>query len=73
MKKKYVLEGLDCPVCALKIEDTVRKMDGVQSVSVSFIGQTLVLEASDEEFDRVAGRMVKAVKRAEPDCCIHLK
>ena len=35
MKKTFVLDDLDCANCAAKIENAVREIEGVISVSVS--------------------------------------
>ena len=37
MKKKFKMEDLDCANCAAKMEDGIRKIDGVTSASVSFM------------------------------------
>ena len=37
MKKKYKIEGLDCANCAAKIEEALYKLEGVNSVRVSFL------------------------------------
>lgn len=68
MKKVYRLEELDCALCAAKIEDAVRKIEGVRAVSVNFIGQKLTLEADDAVFEDVLKKAVKAVRRVEPEC-----
>ncbi len=39
-----VLEGLDCANCALKIENAIRKIDGVTQVNLDFTTQKLTLE-----------------------------
>lgn len=70
MKKVYRLEELDCANCAAKMEDAIRKIEGVQSVSVNFMGQKLTLEAEDEAFEDILEKAIKAVKRVEPDCRI---
>lgn len=70
MKKVYRLEELDCANCAAKMEDAIRKIEGVQSVSVNFMGQKLTLEAEDEAFEAILEKAIKAVKRVEPDCRI---
>lgn len=72
MKKSYKLEDLDCANCAQKMEDAIKKLDGVQDASVSFIGQKLTLSAEDDCFDEVLKQAVKACKRIEPDCRIVL-
>lgn len=73
MKKSFELEDLDCAVCAQKMEDSIRKIDGVIDVSVSYIMQKLVLEADDRKFDEILKKVIKACKRVEPDCRIKVK
>ena len=46
MKKTIKLLDLDCGHCADKIQNAVKKIDGVTSVSVNFLGQKMVLELS---------------------------
>ncbi|MDD3336265.1 MAG: cation transporter [Eubacteriales bacterium] len=70
MKKTFVLDELDCANCGLKMEDAIRKINGVQNVSISFMTQKLMLEAADDQFERVLSEAVKACKRVEPDCRI---
>ena len=70
MKKTFLLEDLDCAHCAQKIEDGIRRLDGVKSVSVNFLTQKLILEADDADFPRVLDGAVRISKRIEPDCII---
>ena len=42
MRKVINLEDLDCPVCAQKIEDKLKKMPEINEVSVSFITQKII-------------------------------
>ncbi|MBQ3411292.1 MAG: cation transporter, partial [Bacillus sp. (in: Bacteria)] len=44
VKKKLMLEGLDCANCAMKIEKGVGNIEGVNSCSVNFATKTMVLE-----------------------------
>ena len=53
MKKTIKLIDLDCGHCAAKIENAVKKIDGVTNVSVSFIKQKMDLEAPDDKFDAI--------------------
>ena len=48
MKKKYIIEGLDCANCGAKIEDAISKMDGVNSASVSFLTEKVKLDLADD-------------------------
>lgn len=70
MKKTYPLVDLDCANCAQKMEDAIRKLDGVQEARVSFLTQKLTLAADDARFDEVLRQVVKTCKRIEPDCQI---
>ena len=54
------------------MEDAIQKLDGVQSVSISFLAQKLTIEAEDARFDEIMKNVVKACKRIEPDCEIKL-
>ena len=73
MKKTYALDELDCANCGLKMEEAVRKIEGVKSVNISFMTQKITLEADDADFDRVLKEAVKACKMVEPDCRIVVK
>lgn len=68
MKKTYKLEDLDCANCAAKMEDAIRKIDGVTGASVSFIMQKMTIEAADDRFDQILKDVLKTIKKVEPDC-----
>ena len=73
MKKVFKLVDLDCANCAAKMERAIAQLDGVQSVTVSFLAQKLTLEADDARFDQIVKEAVKACKKVEPDCEIVVK
>ena len=70
MKKNYKLEDLDCANCAAKMERAVAKIDGVNSVSNSFMSQRIVIQGDDSRFDEIMDQVVKTCKKVEPDCRI---
>ena len=70
MKKTFALEELDCANCAAKLERAVAKIEGVRSVTVSFLTQKLTLEADDGQFDEIFEKVVKPFRKIEPDCAI---
>ena len=72
MKKQFALEELDCANCARKMEDALRKLDGVEDVQVNFLRQTLTLTAADGDFNRVLKAAAKTIRQVEPDCRILL-
>lgn len=73
MKKVFEMEDLDCANCAAKMEDAIRKIEGVTYVSISFMAQRMTIEADDAKFDAIMKQVQKAVKKVEPDCRILLK
>lgn len=72
MKKRYKLVDLDCANCAAKMEDAIKKIDGVQDATVSFMTQKLTIEAEDERFDAIMREVAAVCKRVEPDCQIQM-
>ncbi|MHB1420354.1 MAG: heavy metal translocating P-type ATPase [Bacillota bacterium] len=55
---RYTLAGLDCASCATKIEQELRKIKGLEGVTVNFAGQRVelppeLIEAAREAIDRV--------------------
>lgn len=73
MKKVFKLVDLDCANCAAKMEDAIKKIDGVNSASVNYMAQKLTLDADDERFDDILKLVVKTCKKVEPDCEIVIK
>ena len=67
MKKTFKIL-VDCPVCAMKVEGAIKKIEGVEAVSVNFLMEKLVIEADEKNFDEILKKAKKAAKRIEPDC-----
>ena len=72
MKKKFKLEDLDCANCAAKMENAIKKIEGVNDASVSFLAQKMTMDAQDERFDDIMKEVVKVCAKVEPDCRILL-
>lgn len=70
MKKKFKLQDLDCANCAQKMEDAIKKIEGVNDASVSFMTQKMSIDADDEKFEAIMDEVVKVCKKVEPDCVI---
>ena len=72
MKKHYKFE-IDCANCAAKVEDAIKKIDGVNNATVSFMTQKMKVEFADGSDEKaVMENVVKACKRVEDDCEIYL-
>ena len=72
MKKKFKLEDLDCANCAAKMENAIKKIDGVNDATVSFLAQKMTIDAVDEKFDDIMKEVVAVCAKVEPDCKILL-
>lgn len=64
MKKKYILNGLDCAHCAQKIADKINSTDGVISADLNFTTKTLSINANHE---KVFEKCKDIVTSIEPD------
>jgi copper chaperone CopZ len=72
MKKKFKLQDLDCANCAAKMEEAIKKIQGVSDANVSFMTQKMTIEAEDGRFDEIMQEVVAVCKKVEPDCVIQL-
>ena len=70
MKKTFELIDLDCANCAAKMEEAIKKIDGVKNAGVNFLTQKMVIDADDARFDDIMKEVVKVCKKVEPDCRI---
>ena len=70
MKKKFKLEDLDCANCAAKMEEAIKKIEGVNDASVSFLAQKMTIDAEDGQFDEIMKKVVRVCEKVEPDCKI---
>lgn len=70
MKKRYTIEDLCCANCAAKMEDAIRKIDGVNSATINFLTQKLTLDAEDATFDAILNQAETIIKKIEPDCVL---
>ena len=67
MKKIIKLEGLCCANCAAKIEEGVKKLDGVNSASLSFMTQRLIMEVEDGREDELVESARAVAAKVEPE------
>lgn len=71
MQKKFRIE-VDCANCAAKMEESIKKVNGVHSATVSFMTQKMIVEADEPHFDSIMKEIVRVCKKVEPDCEIYL-
>lgn len=73
MKKKYYVENLSCAHCAMKMEEAVRKLDGVKSFHIHFAEAKMSLEAEDKDFDEINIKVKQLCQSIENDVRFHEK
>lgn len=73
MKKTFEIEELDCAHCAARMEEGIKKLEGVIDASVNFLTGKLTLEAEDAVFEKVLKQAVKICRKIEPDCRVITK
>ena len=71
MKKRYKFV-VDCANCAAKVEEAVKKIDGVHDPTVNFMAQKLVLDADDARFDEILQEVAATARKIEPDSELYL-
>ena len=72
MKRVLKMQDLDCANCAAKMENAIKKIDGVNSVSISFMSQKMFLDVEDSKYDIVVKEIVKACKKVDSDCEVNI-
>ena len=72
MKKKFKLQDLDCANCAAKMEEAIKRIEGVAVANVSFMTQKMTIEAEESRFDEIMKEVVAVCRKVEPDCIIQM-
>ncbi len=61
MKKKVLIEGMHCASCAMNVERSLKKIDGVKEVGVSVLTKKAIVETdkeiSDEEIKKAVSKV----------------
>ena len=70
MKKTFAMTNLDCANCAAKMERGINKLEGVNSATISFMTQKLVLEADDARFDEILEQAAQVCSKVDKSCTI---
>ncbi|CCZ95458.1 heavy metal transport/detoxification protein [Corallococcus sp. CAG:1435] len=70
MKKVVKMENLDCANCAHKMEEAIKKIEGVRSVNINFMMQKMILDADDDNFDTIVSEAKKACKKIDSACTL---
>ena len=66
MKKVYKVE-VDCAACAAKVEDAIKKVDGVNDVTINFMTQKMIIDLDDTRVDEIMKEAKRVGKKVESD------
>ena len=67
---KLKLKNIDCAHCASKIEDKIKKIEGIQNVSYNFMKERLDYDCNPEEEKRIGTEILSIVAKMEVDAII---
>lgn len=70
MISKFKIKGLDCANCASQLEREIKKVEGVENASISFMTERMELEYDGDNKERILKETRKRIKREEPDVTI---
>ena len=67
MQKKYSIE-VDCANCAAAVERKLSELDGIESVSIIYMAQKMVVEYAEGVDEKAKLKeMLKVARKVEPD------
>lgn len=67
MKKKFILEGLNCANCLNKIEREVNGLDGVKEASINLMTTKMVIDGDEDKMPEIIKLAEKIVNKYEPE------
>ena len=67
---KYKIEGLDCANCANLLEESLRKIDLIENVSISFMMERLTFSCNEDNLKNAIKQIKKTIRKEEPDVTI---
>lgn len=74
MKMKLKIQGLDCANCGNKIENEIKKIEGVIDASLSFLTEKAKIEIADDNMaNEILAKVNEIAARIEPGCKLLLR
>jgi Cd2+/Zn2+-exporting ATPase len=64
--EQFELEGLNCSNCALKIEDEIKNIEGLDKVELNFATSTLNLSGDKNKLEKIEKELQEISDRIEP-------
>lgn len=70
MRYNFKIKGIDCANCAAELERCINKVKGVDEATINFMTEKLVIECNEEERDEVMKKVMKVIRKEEPECTV---
>ena len=70
MKKTFKIKGIDCANCAAQLENAIKKVEGVEHASISFMAERMVLEYDEQNVEEIMQKVKKVIKKEEPEAIL---
>ncbi|MEA5030954.1 MAG: heavy metal translocating P-type ATPase [Sphaerochaeta sp.] len=71
VQQKYRINGVDCSVCAVRIQDAIAALDGVGSAQIDLLNNKMEI-VTDHAIDRDLDELIAdTVRKAEPGATLH--
>ena len=67
MIKKFNMKNVDCANCAAKMEEGIKKLDGVNDARVNFLTQKLVIDSDRDDFDSLMKAVLRVCQKVDSD------
>ena len=67
---KLSITGIDCANCAANLERHIAKIDGLSNVSINFMGEKLIFDCDDAQYDEMIGKIKAVIDKVEPDAVL---
>ncbi|MCI8759619.1 MAG: heavy metal transporter [Clostridia bacterium] len=67
MKSTFKIKELDCANCATQLENSIRKIEGIQMVCINFMTEKMVLEYDNDNKEEIIKKVKKTIKKEEPN------
>lgn len=64
------MRNLECAHCASKMEQQIAKLEGVNSVTISFMTQKMTLDCDESKILEIVLQAKKICRKIEPDCTL---
>lgn len=66
-QKEYLLEGLCCPNCAMKIESAINNLKEIETAQVNFATKVLYIQYNTDSLETLLSQIGKIINRIEPE------